>query len=269
MNDDLMNQDPTATDEMEQRLRAYADARLSPTPEAVERMRAAIVARAAGATAMRDVRRSSGAVARRSWWPIRSRRAVGALLAASLTVGSAAAVFAATPGSPLYGTRLWLETLTLPVSGDARIDAQVVQLDQRDAEVEQASLAQNPGAVTAALAAFDEEMATAIRDAGNDASKLAHLEAVLQKHIAVLQGVLAKAPGSAVPAIEAAITASSKAMAQIEAKLKQLPTPTQRPTQPPHPTPDATKPAKTPAPRSTTAPKPDKTPAPHPTPGHT
>ncbi len=268
MNDALMNQDTTATDEMEQRLRVYADARLSPTPEAVERMRAAIVARAAGATAMRDVRRSSGAVVRRSWWPIRSRRAVGALLAASLTVGSAAAVFGATPGSPLYGTRLWLETLTLPVSGDARIDAQVVQLDQRDAEVEQASSGQDAAAVTAALAAFDEEMAAAVRDAGNDPSKLAHLEAVLQKHITVLEGVLANAPAAAVPAIEAAITASSKALAQIEARLQQLPPPTPGRTPAPHPTPDATKPTKTPAPRSTPAPKPDTTPAVHPTPGH-
>ena len=264
-----MNRDTTATDEMEQRLRAYADARLSPTPEAVERMRAAIVARAAGAAAMRDVQRRSGAVARRGWWPIRSRRAVGALLAASLTVGSAAAVFAATPGSPLYGTRLWLEALTLPQSGDARLDAQVVQLDQRNAEVEQASIAKDAAAVTAALAAFDEELAIAVRDAGNDPSKLAHLEAVLQKHITVLEGVLANAPASAVPAIKAAITASSKALAQIEARLQQLPPPTPGHTSPPHPTPDATKPTKTPAPHSTLAPKPDKTPATHPTPGHT
>jgi hypothetical protein len=269
MNDDLMNQDMTAIDEMEQRLRAYADARLSPTPEAVERMRAAIVARAAAAPATRGLRRPSGAVVWRSWWPIRSRRAVGALLAASLSVGSAAAVFAASPGSPLYGTRLWLEALTLPAAGDARVAAQVEQLDQRDAEVQQATLAQDAGAVTAALAGFDQEMANAVHDAGNDPTRLAHLEAVLQKHIAVLQGVEANAPASAVPAIENAITASSKALAQIEAKLKQLPPPTPGHTPPPHPTPDATKPPKTPAPRSTPAPKPDKTPAAHPTPGHT
>jgi hypothetical protein len=266
MNDDLMNQDTMATDEMEQRLRTYADARLSPTPEAVERMRAAIVARAAGAAAMRDVQRRPGTVFRRSWWPIRSRRAVGALLAASLTVGSAAAVFAATPGSPLYGTRLWLEALTLPQSGDARIDAQVGQLDQRDAEVQQASSGHDAAAITAALAAFDEEMAAAIRDAGNDPSKLAHLETVLQKHITVLEGVLANAPAAAVPAIEGAITASSKALTQIEARLRQLPPPTPGHTPQPHPTPDATKPDKTPAPHST--PKPDRTPAPHPTQGH-
>ena len=129
-----MKPDTMATDEMEQRLRAYADARLSPTPEAVERMRAAIVARAAGGRAMRDGQRRTGAVVGPAWWPIRSRRAIGALLAASLTLGSTAAVFGATPGSPLYGTRLWLELLTLPQSGDARLDAQVAQLDQRDAE---------------------------------------------------------------------------------------------------------------------------------------
>jgi hypothetical protein len=266
MNDEPMNQDTTVTDEMEQRLRAYADARLSPTPEAVVRMRAAIVARAAS-PAMRDIRRS--AAVERSWWPIRSRRAVGALLAAALTVGSAAAVFAATPGSPLYGTRLWLESLSLPASGDARIAAQVDQLAQRDAEVQQASVADDAGAVTAALSAFDQEMAAAVRDAGDDPTRLAHLEAELQKHIAVLQGVLAKAPAAAVPAIEAAITASSKALAQIEAKLNQVPPPTPGHTPAPHPTPDATKPVKTPAPHSTPGTKPVKTPAPHPTPGHT
>jgi hypothetical protein len=267
MNDDLMTQDTMAMDEIEQRLRTYADARLSPTPEAVERMRAAIVARAVGATAVRGLPPRSGASVRQSWWPILSRRAVGGLLAAALTVGSSAAVFASTPGSPLYGTRLWLESLTLPQSGDARIDAQIVQLDTRDAEVEQASSNQDATAVTAALAAFDDEVTAAVRDAGNDASKLAHLEAVLQKHITVLQGVLAKVPAAAVPAIEAAITASSKALAQIEARLLQVPAPTPRHTPAPHPTPDASKPDKTPAPHSTQAPKPDKTPAAHPTPG--
>ncbi len=266
MNDELMNQDTTAIDEMEQRLRAYADARLSPTPEAVERMRAAIIARAAVSGATRGVRRPSAALLR--WWPMRSRRAVGALLAASLTVGSAAAVFAATPGSPLYATRLWLETLTLPASGDARVAAQVEQLDQRDAEVEQASLANDAGAVTAALAAFDMEMAQAVRDAGDDASKLAHLEAVLQKHLAVLQGVEAKVPPSAVGAIEAAIVTSSKLLQQIEAKLQGLPqaTPPGH-TPPPHPGPDTGKPVKTNAPQSSPGPKPDR--MPRPTPGHT
>ena len=260
-----MKPDTMATDEMEQRLRAYADARLSPTPEAVERMRAAIVARAAGGAAMRDGQRGSGAMIGRASWPIRSRRAIGALLAASLTLGSAAAVFGATPGSPLYGTRLWLEALTLPQSGDARLDAQVAQLDQRDAEVELASSGQDAAGVTAALAAFDEEMAAAVRDAGSDPSKLAHLETVLQKHITVLEGVLDRAPAAAVPAIEGAITASSKALALIEAKLQGLP-PTPGHTPAPHATPDVTKPDKTPAPHSTPEPKPDKTPTPHPTP---
>lgn len=269
MNDEPMNVDTTATDEMEQRLRAYAAARLSPTPEAVERMRAAIVARAAGAVAMRDVQRRPASVVRRSWWPIRSRRTAGALLAASLTVGSAAAVFAATPGSPLYGTRLWLEAMTLPRSGDARIDAQAGQLGQRDAEVENASSAHDAVAVTAALAAFDEELLTAVSDAGNDPTKLAHLEVVLQKHLTVLRGVLAGAPAAAVPAIEGAIVASSKALAQIEARLQQLPAPTPRHTPAPHATPDATRPTKTPAAHSTPAPKPNRTPAPHQTPGHT
>jgi hypothetical protein len=256
MNDDLMNNHKTATDEMEQRLRAYADARLSPTRDAVECMRATIVARAAAQAATRDVQRPFGALIRGSWWPIRSRRAVGALLAACLTVGSAAAVFGAVPGSPLYGTRLWLESLTLPSSGDARVAAQVAQLDQRDAELEQASLADDGGAVKAALAAFDQEIANAVHDAGNDPGRLAHLEAELQKHIAVLRGVEATAPASAVPAIEAAIAASSKAIQEIEARLQQLPTPTPGHTPAPHPTPGP-KPTN---PRTPSA-------APHPTPG--
>jgi len=266
MNDEPMHDDPTAIEEMEQRLLAYADARLSPSPEAVDRMRAAIVARAAGAAAMRDVQRPSAALNGRGWWPFRSRRAAGVLLAASLTVGSAAAVFAATPGSPLYATRLWLQSLTLPSSGDARIAAQVDQLEQRDAEVAQASLAQDPAAITSALAAFDQEIADAVRDAGNDPARLARLEIVLQKHITVLQGVEASAPAAAVPAIEAAIEASSKAIAQIEANLRQLPGLTPGHTPPPRPTPDA---RQTPAPNATSsATKPTNTQPPRPSPSH-
>lgn len=272
MSDDHMRDDGTAFDEMEQRLRAYADARLSPTSDAVARMRAAMVARAADAAAMQgfEARRAAltdttgpSAIERTSarWWRMPSRRAVSALLAAALTVGSAAAVLAATPGSALYGTKLWIEGLTLPSSGDARAAAQITQLDQRMTEVQAAARSNDLHGVTTALAAFEAEVTTAVTDAGNDMARLEQLETALGRHIDVLTALEATVPAPAVDAIADAIDASSKAIDVIEARLAAAPggppaghTPVPHPTR--RPAPDL--PERTPAP--------DRTPPPHPSP---
>lgn len=270
MSDEHVIDDDGTDDEIEQRLRAYAATRLSPSADAVARMRAAIVARAADAAAMEgfEARRAAirdttgpSAFERTSsrWWRLPSRRAVSALLAASLVVGSAAAVLGATPGSALYGTRLWIEGLALPASGDARAAAQVTQLDQRIAEVQAAALNNDPAAVTAALAAFETEVTTAVADAGDDAARLQQLETALGKHIAVLTALESSVPAQAVDAIANAIDASSKAIDVIEARLGGAPGgPTPDRTPPPHPTPRPTPnlPDRTPVP--------ERTPAPHP-----
>jgi hypothetical protein len=260
--------------EMEQRLRQYADARLSPSPDAVSRMRTAIVARAADAAAMRafDIQRGgrAGVPARlaaeraaRRFWLSRLRRAGTALLAAALMIGSVAAVLGATAGSPLYGARIWFEGLTLPASGDARAAAQVGQLDQRIAEVQRAALTNDQAAIRAALGAFETELTTALADAGDDSARLDQLETALGTHISVLTALEGTVPAEAVDAIAAAIDSSSKAIDVIEARLAGAPGgPTPGHTPPPHPTPRPTpnRPDRTAAP--------DRTPPPHPSPSH-
>jgi Domain of unknown function (DUF5667) len=229
MNEDTEMDDRTGHDEVERRLRAYADARLSPSAEASGRMRTAVVARPA-ATGLRSLP-----------WLLRSRRAAALLLAATMAAGSAAAVFAATPGSPLYSTRLWFESLSLPASGDARSAAQVGDLAQRLAEAQTAVNDGDSNAVAAALTAFNDELAAALRDAGNDPTRLAQLEAALAQHVADLRALEAGAPPQSVAAIEAAIAASTKAVQVIEAQAHQPAT---------HPTPaPPTPPANRPTPR--------------------
>jgi hypothetical protein len=242
MNEDTdMHDDRYVDDEIEARLRAYADARLSPSPEAVDRMRAAIVARAAGAEALheteRDPARRAGLThgdARRlgspiSWF-LRPRRAAALVLAATVAIGSTAAVFGATPGSALYGTRLWLESLSLPASSDARAAAQVGQLAQRLQEAQNAAKGGDPNAVAAALDAYQDEVAAALQDAGEDSDRLARLNAALGIHVVALQTLASSAPAGAAPAIDAAIDASHQAVKQIEAKTQTPPpAPTPRP----------------------------------------
>jgi hypothetical protein len=270
MSDEHVIDDDGTDEEMEQRLRAYAAARLSPSSDAVARLRAAIVARAADAAAVEgfEARRAAmrdttgpSAFERTSprWWRLPTRRAVSALLASALLVGSAAAVLAATPGSALYGPRLWIEGLTLPASGDARAAAQVTQLDKRIADVQAAALVNDPAAVTAALSAFETELTTAVVDAADNAARLEQLETALGKHIVVLTSLEGTVPAQAVNAIGNAIDASSRAIDVIEARLARAPGgPTPGHTAPPHPTPRPTPdlPDKTPAP--------ERTPAPHP-----
>jgi hypothetical protein len=246
MNEDRdMHDDRTMDDEIEARLQAYADARLSPSPEVASRMRTAIVARAAGAQALREIGRGPIMLAGTSHpgsqrrgspisWLLRPRRVAALVLAATVAVGSTAAVVGATPGNALYGARLWLEGLTLPASSDARAAAQVGQLAQRVQEAENAAKGGDPNAVAAALGAYQDEIGAALRDAGEDSDRLARLHAALGVHVVALQTLESAAPAGAAPAINAAIDASHQAVKQIEAKTQ---TPPPAPTPPPPPTP--------------------------------
>src|SRR5207302_5981967 len=116
---DEIEQNGTGYDELDWRLETYAAARLTPSPDAVRRLRRAVVARAADVAAVREFearRLAEEAVRRRlrhrgalDWITASRRRGAAALLAASLAVGSAGAVFGANPGSPFYPTRVWVE----------------------------------------------------------------------------------------------------------------------------------------------------------------
>ena len=189
--------------EMEWRLDAFAAVRLSPSARAAARMRARVMREvrlefAARAAAPAPVA-LDGARSRRS---AVMRRGAGLVLAAALSLGVAGgAMAAAQAGGPLYSTRVWLETVTLPSGAAGHTDAEIVRLDSRMAEVLAAYRRGDGGAVAAALLAYQEIADEALAGAGDDAAALDRLRAALDRHLAVLGAVAAKVPPQASGAI--------------------------------------------------------------------
>ncbi len=253
----------TGYDELDWRLETYAAARLTPSPDAVRRMRKAVVLRAADLAAIRqfEAERLAAEEERRrnshrgmSGWLGLHRRASAALLAASMTFASVAAVFAASPGSPLYGTRVWFQTVFLPNSVDARVAAHVDLLEQQVEDAEHAAGGGDPAAVQAALQAYIAELQSAIADAQGDPVRLAELQHALQVHLLLLQQLEDNAPAGAQNVIHQAINDNRKAARDLQGANgggKPTPAPTAAPTPVPTPAaPDATHAAPAPTPGS-------------------
>jgi hypothetical protein len=206
--DEEMHATPTADMELEQRLDAYARARLSLAPDTAARMRARV---------MRDARLTLGAtasspsltvvggasVSRASGWSrARMRRGGALLLAAGLAVGVLGGTAAAAqPGGPLYGARVWVEEVTLPADPTERGAAELRRLESRMAEIEAAARSGDQSAVAAAIAAYGDIADEALNGAGTDLSLLDRLKAALDRHLAVLRAVAATAPAQAQAAI--------------------------------------------------------------------
>jgi len=181
-------------DELTRRLEAYAEAGLSPELSATIRMRARVMAAAhrQAALARADADRAAAAAAiaaqaqdrtRRSAW----RRPLTALLAAGLTLAvGVGSVAAAQAGGPLYGARIWAETLTLPSEADARALAELQRLEDRLAEAAAATAAGDQNAANAALEAYAAIVNEATENAGNDVSAAATLETGVRSNIEVL-----------------------------------------------------------------------------------
>ena len=188
--------------EIAARLGAYARATLSPSPAGRERARAAVMAEArvrlAAAALATSARRSTTAVdtgeasGRIARWRLAfswRRPAIG-LAAASLAVVSlAGGTIAASPGGPLYGARVWVETLTLPADPAARTDAEAVRLEARLTDAETASATGNGPAVQAALDAYRSILDDAMAAAGSNQTLQGKLELVLQRHLVVLEAL--------------------------------------------------------------------------------
>jgi hypothetical protein len=198
--------------ELEARLEAYADARLSPDPDWTASTRAQLVAlaeRHADAQARERATRR-GRAARPDRRPVlgslRRRLAAGAV-AAALTVGSAAAVLAADAASPLYPARLFLEGITAP--SDAAAD--LVRMDQRLQEARSAAQSGQGANVSAALDAYRQTLSDALRAAGSDADRLARLQVALGVHDVVLSELGKTAPDNAKQAVEKAVSANHEA----------------------------------------------------------
>ena len=211
-----------ALDRLEDLLEAYCEARLAPSGAVLARIRANIVTQAAAAAATTAaasrLQLVEPAPKRTHWWSTSPvlRRAFALGFAATLTLGTTAAVMAAPPGSPFYNARVYLEALALPTQADARLEAHERHLDERLAEAETAAAAGDFNALTAALAAYQAEVDAATGDVGDDASRLAHLEAMLAKHTAMLTALAARLPEQS--SIEHAIDMSSNAIDKLKAR---------------------------------------------------
>lgn len=140
MNDQARRQD-AADEELEARLDRYARARLGSDPASMAQIRENVMIQA---------RAQAQARAAGRWPALRAlfRRPVlglaGAALLVLVIVGGAAAASGA--GGPLYGARLWVETMTLPTDPVARTDAELVRLEDRLVEAQAAAGAGNAGA---------------------------------------------------------------------------------------------------------------------------
>ena len=205
-----MNDEHPGTEELEQRLGAYASVRLSPRRMEIARMRASLVEEAR----MRSLDARLGNRPRRRWSG--RRRLATLLVAASLGLFAAAGVTAASsPGGPLYDARIWLETTTLPADPGTRALERIHQIDARVLEVQRGAAAGDPNAVTAAITAYGDAVQSALGDAGSDASSLSHLQAALGLHVEVLQALAGQVPEQAVDAVDNAIDASQQLVEQI------------------------------------------------------
>jgi hypothetical protein len=207
--DDQMHATPTADMELEQRLDAYARARLSLAPDTTARIRKRVMQEAqrtigaAGAVPGLSVVGARSVLATGNRTRARFRRGGALLLAAGLAVGVLGGTAAAAqPGGPLYGSRVWVEQVTLPADPTERAAAELRRLEARLTDIEGAASSGDQGAVAAAIAAYSQIADEALDGAGTDATLLDLLRIALDRHLAVLQAVAATAPLQAQEAIQ-------------------------------------------------------------------
>jgi hypothetical protein len=238
-------------------------------------MRALVMAAAQRQAAVAQAETTREAMAAvRTAWPTRIggsawRRPMTALLAAGLTVALAVgSVSAAHAGGPLYGARIWVETLTLPSSLSDRATAQLQRLQERLAEAAAAEAFGDTNAAEAALAAYDSIVNEATAGTDDDPTANATLDVGVRRNIEVLTTLAGRVPLQARDAIERAIERSSSAINGLSGKPGVDGNPTGKPGTTPGAGPLHTaNPHKPTPPPVAATPKPNRsTPKPHPTP---
>ncbi|HWP62571.1 MAG TPA: DUF5667 domain-containing protein [Candidatus Binatia bacterium] len=246
---------------LEDLLRRYADERLALAPEARERLRRRFLReaqrRALGLVPLEgQAARRAASTGRRRWL----RRPAMALLAASLALVALAGVTAASsPGGPLYGLRLWAETLTLPADPQGRTQAELERLEARLSEAQAAAEHGNGAAVRAALEAYRETVASALQAAGSDLDRVDRLEIVLERHQVVLDTLADRLPAPAAEAVTQTMERNEATIEKIKGRGKPSPPPGPGASEsPPSAAPSA--PPPTEGPGGPPSPKPGRTP---------
>lgn len=235
------DRDRAALDQLEDLLDAYADQRLMPKGPVLARIRANALAEFAAT--MAEQRQDPVAEPARWWATLPSllpRRAIALGMAATLTLGTGAAVLAAPPGSPFYNARLVIETALLPTEVDLRLAAYEQHLEERLREVEAAAASGNDAGLVAALEAYQAELNAAVAVAGDASARLAKLQLAIEKHLAKLEELAARLPTEVARdnAVEHAIDVSERAVEKLKERSKRNirpstpPAPVVRPTAP-------------------------------------
>lgn len=200
-----MNEPEPQNRELAEHLRAYADARLSPDPATMTRLRAELVQRASVPAADDTAKPPLAPAAIDGWRRSRGRRFAVSLLAASLGLMlMAGVVSAARPGGPFYPLRIWVESATLPAEPAARAAAELARLEVRLDEAEAAAAAGDGPAVTAALDAYRASLEAATSPGLPEAAPPG-LEIALTRHVEVLDGLVERVPEPARGAIQQAL----------------------------------------------------------------
>ena len=226
MDDDAFDPNDPGNIEVERRLEAYADARLSPGATATTRMRTAVmqVAHRQAAFAQADAsarlaETASGAGAggrtagiRRAW-----RHPFALVLAACLVVGIvASSVFGSAAGGPLYATRLSIEEANLPADLVARARAEVDRLDARLAEAQHASIAGDAPATTAAFNAYTTIVVEASAGTAGDKPASAVIVVGLTRQVVVLTAMTGSVPAASRAAAQQALASSATVLADLK-----------------------------------------------------
>ena len=212
-------------------LRAHGREALQPSPEAVQRMRAAILV-----DAQREATGSSfEAPDKRLVWvadapaPVRParlnlphlagrRRAASILaglgLAATITAGTVLAQSDA--GGVLYGPRIWVEAVTLPDEPIARVEAQMRRLDARADDLLRAASRDDPPAAREAAEAYGVILNEATADVHGEPTRLAALSGAILQQREELKSLVRRTPEHIRPIVAGAIDAAGTALERLK-----------------------------------------------------
>jgi len=184
------------TADIELLLGRYANERLEPQRGELSAARVAVLAAWAGVGSKASPPRRS---LLRGW-------SVAGAAAMLVIAGAGLAAAESGPGQPLYGLRLAIGNVTLPLDEPAHQRGLADQLDDRLSEV---GAAARTGDLLGARAAIDEYLHT-LRELSRDGVTDPAILALLQRHQDALHDLLAVTPAQAAGGVQQAIDATAK-----------------------------------------------------------